>query len=140
MLYLNTFGKQLFKKEEKMRKAGFTLVEILVVIVVIGMIMAFLIPSAMQSIRTANVRACDANFRAIDSAIQMCMSERRDGTTAGCGTQANVQVYMPNNVWPTCPVNASLTGYAITPGATAATMPNTIASRAVHFAATGVHN
>ncbi len=123
-----------------MRRKAFTLVEILVVIVVIGMIMAFLVPSALQSMRTANVKACDANFRAIDSAIAMCMAERRDGTANGCGAQANLLTYLPNGAWPTCPVNSNLAAYAVTAGATAAQMPTTTASRAIHFAATGVHN
>lgn len=123
-----------------MKRKGFTLVEILVVIVVIGIIMAFLIPSAIQSMRTANVKACDANLRAIDSAIAMCMAERRDGTAAGCGSQAAVLTYMPNGAWPTCAANPNLAAYAVTPGASAGISPDTIASRAIHFAANGVHN
>ncbi|HQL41112.1 MAG TPA: hypothetical protein PLO93_02335, partial [Candidatus Omnitrophota bacterium] len=113
-------------------------VEILVVIVVIGMIMAFLVPSALQSMRTANVKACDANFRAIDSAIAMCMAERRDGTANGCGAQANLLTYLPNGAWPVCPVTPGV-AYTVTAGATAAAMPTTTTSRAAHFNANGTH-
>lgn len=121
-----------------MRRKAFTLVEILVVIVVIGMIMAFLVPSALQSMRTANVKACDANFRAIDSAIAMCMAERRDGTANGCGAQVNLLTYLPNGAWPVCPVTPA-TVYTVTAGATAAAMPTTTASNAQHFNANGTH-
>lgn len=121
-----------------MRRKAFTLVEILVVIVVIGIIMAFLVPSAIQSMRTANVRSCDANFRAIDSAIQMCMAERRDGTANGCGAQANLLTYLPNGAWPVCPVTPGV-AYAVTAGAAAANMPTITASQAQHFNANGTH-
>ena len=95
-----------------MKRAGFTLVEILVVIVIIGIIMAFLIPNALRATTVANTKQCASNIRAIQAAVQMCMAEHRDGTATWCGSQDNLLPYMQNNAWPTCPLGGS--AYSIT--------------------------
>jgi len=59
-------------------KKGFTLVELLVVLVVIGILVALILPNTLAAIRQANNKECASNLRSIDTAIQMCYSEKRD--------------------------------------------------------------
>ncbi len=66
-----------------MRKA-FTLVEILIVLVVIGIILAVVLPNTMKAIETANVRDTAATLRSIDTAINVCYSQTR--AWASCDT------------------------------------------------------
>jgi len=69
-----------------MKRKAFTLVEILVVIVIIGIILAFLIPNALRATRVAQGKQCASNIQAINSAIQMCMAETR--TASSCNNLA----------------------------------------------------
>ncbi len=47
------------------RRAGFTLIELLAVILIIGILMTFLVPRVLSSVRAANVTACRANMQEI---------------------------------------------------------------------------
>ena len=60
-----------------MKKQGFTLVEILVVMVVIGILIALIIPNALKAIEIANTKTCANNIRTIDSAIQLYYAQNR---------------------------------------------------------------
>ena len=56
---------------------GFTLVELLVVIVIIGILVAIILPNTFQAINQANIKECASNIRSIDTAIQMYYTENR---------------------------------------------------------------
>lgn len=58
---------QLFKVKNQ---HGFTLVELLTVIVIIGVLVAIAFPVYSSIQETAQTRACQANLRTIDGAIQ----------------------------------------------------------------------
>ena len=60
-------------KGDKMKK-GFTLVELLVVLVVIGVIIALILPNAMKAIARAQDRECASNIRTIETAMELCYS------------------------------------------------------------------
>ncbi len=87
----------------KVLKKGFTLVEILIVLVVIGIILAVVLPNTLRAIETANVRDSAATLRSIDTAINVCYAQTR--------------------VWGSCDSIAELTG-AVPPYLDALQSPN----------------
>ena len=52
------------------RKAGFTLVEIMIVVAIIGLLAAMAIPNFVKARASSQLNACLNNKRQIDGAIQ----------------------------------------------------------------------
>ena len=55
---------------KKNRKHGFTLVEIMIVVAIIGLLAAIAIPNFVRARTTSQTKACVNNLRQIDGAIQ----------------------------------------------------------------------
>ena len=69
------------KKTPSQRNPGFTLVEIMIVVGIIGMLCAIVIPNFMRSRATSQQNACINNLRQISSAVQQWAMET--GQSAG---------------------------------------------------------
>ena len=64
------------------RKGGFTLVEIMIVVAIIGLLASIAIPNFVKARTTAQRNACISNLRQIDGAIQQWAMDTKQGDTA----------------------------------------------------------
>ena len=96
-------------KTNKFRKAGFTLVEIMIVVAFIGLLAAIAIPNFIKARTTAQSNACVNNLRQIDGAIQQWALENKQSASATV-TSVNCTPYLGRGTtgqWPTCPAGGT---------------------------------
>ena len=70
---------KMFRKDE-----GFTLVELMVVVLIIGILVAIAIPVFNAASASARLRTCQSNQRMIEGAIQQYVAASPDNTVAQC--------------------------------------------------------
>ena len=86
----------------KSRKSkGFTLVEIMIVVLIIGILMAIAVPNFIQARQTSRRNSCIANLKQIDSAKEQFAMEAKLDTGATVNWTDLVSTYMKSQ--PTCP-------------------------------------
>ena len=98
-------------KIQNNKKAGFTLVEIMIVVAIIGLLAAIAIPNFVRARTTAQTNACINNLRQIDSAKEQWALETRQGIGA-TPTWADVGSYIKQGaaIQSNCPASGT---YAI---------------------------
>ena len=92
-------------KNNVSKKAGFTLVEIMIVVAIIGLLAAIAIPNFVRARTTSQQNACINNLRQIDGAKQQWALENKQASTAS-PVQTDIQPYLgrgDNGVYPSCP-------------------------------------
>jgi len=93
------------------KRKGFTLVEIMIVVAIIGLLAAIAIPNFIQARTKAQTNACIANLKQIQGAISLWAldSGKKDADAVTIGD------LVPNYIksTPYCPLDTDKTGYTV---------------------------
>ncbi len=85
---------------------GFTLVEIMIVVAIIGLLAAVAIPNLMKARETAQINACIANLQNIEGAVQLWAVEKRKPSNSPVSLD-EIAPYLKNNRIPDCPAGGT---------------------------------
>jgi prepilin-type N-terminal cleavage/methylation domain-containing protein len=92
--------------------AGFTLVEIMIVVAIIGLLAAIAVPNFAQARTNARRGTCINNMRLIDAAKeQYALENNHDSSVTPVG--ADLTAYLKGGAMPTCPAAGTYTISAI---------------------------
>jgi prepilin-type N-terminal cleavage/methylation domain-containing protein len=94
------------------RKSGFTLVEIMIVVAIIGLLAAIAIPNFVKARTTAQKNACINNLRQIDGAKEQWALENKK-TEGAAVVQTEVNQFIKGAQTPVCPGGGTYTYNAV---------------------------
>jgi len=99
------------KNVKNLRKAGFTLVEIMIVVAIIGLLAAIAIPNFIKARATSQANACINNLRQIDGGEQQWALENHQTSSGAPTGLANLvnggYVRTPGGLIPNCPAGGN---------------------------------
>jgi len=105
---LKLFKPARFRPRSEAQERGFTFVEIMIVVAVIGLLGGIAIPNFVKARTTAQKNACIANLEQIDGAKEQWALENRKTQGASADARA-VNSYLKNSAQPLCPADGTYT-------------------------------
>jgi prepilin-type N-terminal cleavage/methylation domain-containing protein len=91
------------------KKAGFTLVEIMIVVAIIGLLAAIALPNFVKARQTAQKNACIANLKQIDGAKEQYALENKIANGGACADSDVLPFLKNTTAIPTCPASGAYT-------------------------------
>lgn len=93
------------------RDQGFTLIEIMIVVLIIGVLLAIAVPNFVKARETSRTKACVANLKQIDAAKeQWAMNNNKNDGDAS--VDADVNTFIKGGA-PDCPSGGTYTYQAV---------------------------
>lgn len=93
----------------KMGNLGFTLIEIMIVVLIIGILLAVAVPNFTTARENSRARACIANLKQIQGAKDQWAIANKKGSTDSCDWSDLVGTDKYMKLTPTCPSGGSYT-------------------------------
>lgn len=110
-------GRTLEVIKRNKKSKGFTLVEIMIVVLIIGILLAIAVPNFIKARETSRTKTCLANMRQIESAKEQWAMEMKKGAadTPAWGDLVGANAYL--KAQPACPSGGaySINDVATTP-------------------------